>query len=176
MRQPDLADCSGSLAFLESQSPLGESKLTPPKGDGAGGHQDHLLVTPAQPQQVLDQGLEPCAIEAPGTGIDQKGRADLDHHAPGLAEGGADARVTGHRMKTIRFHDKSRYAQTRDRNIVPGTARRALAVRDDALGWLRASGSHRGNGRLPIGPGVNPLIPALLPATAAPKLAPPPSG
>ena len=59
MREPDLPHRGGGLALLQPQRPLGESELTAAEGDGAGGHQDDLLIPLAQTQQVLDQRFQP---------------------------------------------------------------------------------------------------------------------
>src|SRR5262249_13056452 len=55
--------------------------------NSARGNQDDLLVALTQPQEILDQGLEPGPVDAPGLGVDQQRRADLHDNAPGLLQG-----------------------------------------------------------------------------------------
>ena len=66
MREADLADCGGGLAFLQPQRALGQTEMTPAQGDRARGNEDDLLTAPAQPQQILDQRLEPGAVKSSG--------------------------------------------------------------------------------------------------------------
>ena len=82
MRQADLADRSCRLALLQAQRSRGQPQVPPTQRDGARGHQHHLLPAAVQAQQVIDQRFQPGAVQAPGPGVDQQRRTDLDDDAP----------------------------------------------------------------------------------------------
>ena len=102
MCQTDLTDCGGGLAFLEPQRSPRQPELPPPECDGSRGHQDELLAALAHPHQILDEGLQPTAIESAGVLIDQQRRPDLHHDAAGGGERRIRAEAARDHGKTIR--------------------------------------------------------------------------
>src|SRR5581483_4762374 len=87
VRQSDLPDSRRRLTLLEPQRTFGELQFPATQSDGSGRHQDDLLITLAQPQEILDQSLEPGSIDTSGFGINQQGRAHLHHNPAGLLQG-----------------------------------------------------------------------------------------
>src|SRR5580700_4666980 len=87
MRQTDLSDRRGRLAVLEPQRTGLEAQAAAPERNRARGHQDYLLPAPTQPQEILDQGLEPGAIDTSAVAVDQERRAHLHDDESRPAEG-----------------------------------------------------------------------------------------
>ena len=64
VRESDLSHGGGGLALLQPQRTAWSPSWRRPRAMAPGGHQDDLLAALAQAQQILDQGLEPGAVDA----------------------------------------------------------------------------------------------------------------
>ena len=85
--EADLPDGRGRLAFLQAQRPLRKFKLAASERDGARGYEDHLLAPLTKTQEILDERLEPGAIDPAGLRVNEQCGAHLDDDAPGGAQG-----------------------------------------------------------------------------------------
>ena len=92
-RQGDLADGGGGLALLELQRAGGEAEHGAAEGDGAGRDHQHIGAAPVQPGDVLRQRREPAFVRLAARPVDEQGRADLEHDAAELVEGGDHGRA-----------------------------------------------------------------------------------
>jgi hypothetical protein len=95
MREPDLSHCGGGLTLLQPQRAVLQAEPAPAERNGARRHQDDTLAAFAQPQQVLDQSLEPGAVDTPAFAVHQQRRAHLHDNAPCLREGRCQVRTAG---------------------------------------------------------------------------------
>ena len=87
MRQADLPNRRGGLAFLKPERAVRKLECAAPERDRPGGDEDHLLAARAQAHEILEQSVKPGAIDAAGLRIHQQRRAHLDNDAPGGAQG-----------------------------------------------------------------------------------------
>jgi hypothetical protein len=76
MRETDLAGRGGGLLFFEAQRAAAQAEMAAPDRDRAGGDDDDVLATGAAAGEIVDQRIEPGAIDL-AILTDEQGRADL---------------------------------------------------------------------------------------------------
>ena len=86
MGETDLAGRGGGLFFFEAQRAAAQAKMTAPDRDRAGRDDDDLLPPGAAAREIIDQRVEPGAVDL-AILADQEGRADLDDQPLGLGQG-----------------------------------------------------------------------------------------
>ena len=86
MGETDLPHGGGGLALFEPQFAGVQLQMAATEGDGAGGHQDHLLPPLAQACDVGGKAFEPRAVQTSLVDIHQQRRSHLHHDPPGICE------------------------------------------------------------------------------------------
>ena len=86
MRKTDLAGRRRGLLFLETQGATAQAEMAAPDRDRAGRDDDDLLPPSAAAREIIDQRVEPGAVDL-AILADQEGRADLDDQPLGLGQG-----------------------------------------------------------------------------------------
>ena len=86
VREPDLADRGGGLAFLQPELARRQPELPPAERDRTRRHQHDFLAARAQLRDILGEGLEPGAVHAPGRTLHQQRGTDLDDDPAGRSK------------------------------------------------------------------------------------------
>jgi len=100
MGEADLPGRGRRLLFLETQGAAAQPKMATADRDRAGRDDDHILVAGAAARDVIDQRVQPGAMDL-AILIDEQGRADLDDEPSRRGQRRGGSRPAGNSLSAL---------------------------------------------------------------------------